>query len=44
MPHAPDDAFWAAVDATPWIDATHVYVIGGRSTRGIAVKDINGVR
>jgi len=44
MPHAPDDAFWAAVDATPWIDANHVYVIGGRSTRGTAVKDINGVR
>ncbi|MDQ6802144.1 MAG: hypothetical protein M3041_15070 [Acidobacteriota bacterium] len=44
MPRAPDDAFWAAVDATPWIDAQHVYVIGGRSSRGTPVKDINGVR
>lgn len=44
MPHTPDDAFWAAVDATPWIDAQHVYVIGGRSTRGTPIKDINGVR
>jgi hypothetical protein len=44
MPRTPDDAFWAAVDATPWIDAQHVYVIGGRSTRGTPIKDINGVR
>jgi hypothetical protein len=44
MPRTPDDAFWAAVDATQWIDAQNVYVIGGRSTRGIPVKDINGVR
>ena len=44
MPRTPDDAFWAAVDATPWIDAQHVYVIGGRSSRGTPIKDINGVR
>jgi hypothetical protein len=44
MPRTPDDAFWAAVDAAPWIDAQHVYVIGGRSTRGTPIKDINGVR
>jgi len=44
MPRTPDDAFWAAVDATPWIDAQHVYVIGGRSPRGTPIKDINGVR
>ncbi len=44
MPHTPDDAFWAAVDATPWIDAQRVYVIGGRSARGTPIKDINGVR
>jgi len=33
MRHAPDDAFWAAVRAIPWIDRTQV-----------SVKDINGVR
>ena len=44
MPRAPDDAFWAAVDATPWIDARRIYVLGGRSERGIPIKDINGVR
>ena len=44
MPRTPDDAFWAAVDATPWIDAQNVYIIGGRSTRGTPIKDINGVR
>jgi hypothetical protein len=44
MPRTPDDAFWAAVDGTPWIDATRVYVLGGRSDRGTPIKDINGVR
>ena len=44
MPRTPDDAFWAAVDATPWIDGQRVYVIGGRSSRGTPIKDINGVR
>jgi len=44
MPRAPDDAFWAAVDATPWIDAQRIYVFGGRSDHGIPIKDINGVR
>lgn len=44
MRSTPDDAFWAAVDATPWIDATRLYVIGGRAARGTAIKDIHGVR
>jgi len=44
MPRAPDDAFWAAVDATPWIDPKRVFIIGGRSERGTPIKDINGVR
>jgi hypothetical protein len=37
MPSGPDDAFWAGVDATPWIDGKRVYVVGGHSARGIPV-------
>jgi hypothetical protein len=37
MRSVPDAAFWSAVDETPWIDGKRVYVMGGRSERGIQV-------
>lgn len=29
----PDEAFWTAVAAMPWIDSTRIYVVGGRGAR-----------
>jgi len=33
----PDDAFWSAIDATPWMDGSRVYVVGGNAPRGTSV-------
>ena len=34
---APDEALWSAVDATPWMDGTKVYVVGGTGSRGVSI-------
>lgn len=38
---APDAAFWQAADAVPWIDPARIFVVGGRSSRGISIVPVD---